>query len=285
MAKKDRNRKLITETWWYQSLMIVLGVEIIALSINFFYAPFNIAAGGATGIAILTEAAFGGNRAFVVLVINILMIVLAGVFLDKKTVGRIAFGSFLLPFAMYVTPSFKVVDNSLFAMIIGGSVFALGAAILYRVNASAGGTTVPPMIIKKYFKINPAYSLLVIDIVVTIFNLFVSGTNAFFLAIFSLVITSAIMRYIEDGLDHKKMVYIMSDELDDIKTMITDNQKNSFTIIDVRGGYTNDGKEMLMVLIDNQNYAHFLHHIHRIDDSAFVIASNITEVHGGTFGI
>ena len=38
------------------------------------------------------------------------------------------------------------------------------------------------VISEKYFKINTAVSLLAIDMVVTVFNLFVSGTNAFFLA-------------------------------------------------------------------------------------------------------
>ncbi|MDR0899645.1 MAG: YitT family protein [Lactobacillaceae bacterium] len=278
-------RKLISETWWYQLGLLLIGLEIIAISINFFYAPIDVAAGGSTGIGILLEAAFGWNRALVVLIINAIMVLLAAVFLDKKQVARIAFGSFALPVLLQITPSFKLVDNSLLAVIIGGATFALGISILYRINASAGGTSVPPLIIKKYFNVNPAYSLLAIDVIVTFFNVFVSGTNAFFLAVFSLIITSIIMRYIEDGLDHKKLVYIMSPQISDVKEMITENQKNSFTVFDVRGGYSEDGKEMLMVLIDRQNYSHFLHHVHRIDDNAFIIASDITEVHGGTFAI
>jgi uncharacterized membrane-anchored protein YitT (DUF2179 family) len=278
-------RKLITETWWYQTLMIIIGIEIVAISINFFYAPINVAAGGVTGIAILLDAAFGWNRTVTVLVINALMVLLAWFFLGKKQVNRIAFGSLLLPITMWLTPSFKLVDDPLLAMIIGGAVFSAGVSILYRINASPGGTTVPPIIIKKFFKINPAFSLLAIDVTITLFNIVVSGTNAFFLASFSLIVTSFLMRYIEDGLDHKKMIYIMSDQLPEIKQMIIDNQNNSFTVFDVRGGFTKEKKEMLMVLTDNQNYSHFLHHVHRIDENAFIISSNITDIHGGTFSI
>ncbi|WP_099088744.1 YitT family protein [Weissella cibaria] len=275
----------LSQQGWFRVLMLVIALEIIALSINFFYAPINVAAGGATGVAILLDAAFGINRALTVLVINIAMIILAAIFLDKSTVRNIAFGSFLLPVLMYITPSHRLVEDAVLAVIIGGAVFASGIAILYRLEASSGGTTVPPMILKKYFKINSALSLLAIDMVVTLFNLLVSGTNAFFLAAFSLVITSIVMRYIETGLDLKHQVTIMSNErLADIQTMLL-QEDQSLTVFDVRGGYTDNNKEMLMVMVDNANYGRMLRRVHDIDQNAFIVTTNVHEVHGGTFGI
>ena len=275
----------LSQQGWFRVVMLVIALEIIALSINFFYAPINVAAGGATGVAILLDAAFGINRALTVLIINIAMIILAAIFLDKSTVRNIAFGSFLLPVLMYITPSHRLVEDAVLAVIIGGAVFASGIAILYRLEASSGGTTVPPMILKKYFKINSALSLLDIDMVVTLFNLLVSGTNAFFLAAFSLVITSIVMRYIETGLDLKHQVTIMSNErLADIQTMLL-QEDQSLTVFDVRGGYTDNNKEMLMVMVDNANYGRMLRRVHDIDQNAFIVTTNVHEVHGGTFGI
>ena len=275
----------LSQQGWFRVVMLVIALEIIALSINFFYAPINVAAGGATGVAILLDAAFGINRALTVLIINIAMIILAAIFLDKSTVRNIAFGSFLLPVLMYITPSHRLVEDAVLAVIIGGAVFASGIAILYRLEASSGGTTVPPMILKKYFKINSALSLLAIDMVVTLFNLLVSGTNAFFLAAFSLVITSIVMRYIETGLDLKHQVTIMSNErLVDIQTMLL-QEDQSLTVFDVRGGYTDNNKEMLMVMVDNANYGRMLRRVHDIDQNAFIVTTNVHEVHGGTFGI
>lgn len=275
----------LSQQGWFRVVMLVIALEIIALSINFFYAPINVAAGGATGVAILLDAAFGINRALTVLIINIAMIILAAIFLDKSTVRNIAFGSFLLPVLMYITPSHRLVEDAVLAVIIGGAVFASGIAILYRLEASSGGTTVPPMILKKYFKINSALSLLAIDMVVTLFNLLVSGTNAFFLAAFSLVITSIVMRYIETGLDLKHQVTIMSNErLADIQTMLL-QEAQSLTVFNVRGGYTDNNKEMLMVMVDNANYGRMLRRVHDIDQNAFIVTTNVHEVHGGTFGI
>lgn len=67
----------------YQALryiVIVMALEIVAISINFFYAPAKVAAGGATGLAILINELVGFDRAATVLIVNLIMIVLAAVF-------------------------------------------------------------------------------------------------------------------------------------------------------------------------------------------------------------
>lgn len=270
----------------YQALryiVIVMALEIVAISINFFYAPAKVAAGGATGLAILINELVGFDRAATVLIVNLIMIVLAAVFLDRGTTARIAFGSIVLPMLLKVTPSFQVLQDRTFAVLVGGSIFAVGVALLYRIDASSGGTAVPPMIFKKYFRISPALSLLAIDTVVSLGNLVTQGLEALILALFSLVITAVVMNYIETGLDRRKMVYITTnDRIDDLKKYLLDGDKG-FTIMDVRGGYMGDGREMLMVVLDNHEYNHFLRGIHQVDPEAFTIAYDISEAHGGTF--
>lgn len=270
----------------YQALryiVIVMALEIVAISINFFYAPAKVAAGGATGLAILINELVGFDRAATVLIVNLIMIVLAAVFLDRGTTARIAFGSIVLPVLLKVTPSFQVLQDRTFAVLVGGSIFAVGVALLYRIDASSGGTAVPPMIFKKYFRISPALSLLAIDTVVSLGNLVTQGLEALILALFSLVITAVVMNYIETGLDRRKMVYITTnDRIDDLKKYLLDGDKG-FTIMDVRGGYMGDGREMLMVVLDNHEYNHFLRGIHQVNPEAFTIAYDISEAHGGTF--
>lgn len=266
-------------------LILVVALEIIVISINFFYSPIEVAAGGATGIAILLNASFGINTAISVLVINIIMIILAFFFLEREVVQKITLGSLLLPFFMYLTPSFKIVDDSLLAVIIGGTIFAIGIAMLYRIDASSGGTTVPPLIIRRYFHINTAISLLVIDFIVTFFNIFTMGLNAFFLAGFSLVITSMVMRYIETGLDHKFQIQVMSlHKTKEIQAMAL-NVDHSLTVYDVRGGYSDNQKAILMLVVDNQSYGPLLRAIHAIDPEAFIVTSNVVKVHGGLLGL
>lgn len=264
-------------------LTIILALELVAISINYFYAPAKVAAGGATGLAILLNELVGFDRAATVLAVNLLMIILAAIFLDRGTTVRITFGSLLLPVLLKITPSEQILTDRPFAVLVGGAIFAVGVAMLYRVEASSGGTAVPPMILKKYFRITPAISLLVIDTVVSLGNLLTDGVAAFILAMFSLIITAVVMNYIETGLDRRKMVYITSNErIEAIKQYLTKHD-TSYTLMAVRGGYTGGDRDMLMVILDNQDYNHLVRGIHQIDPAVFMVAYDISEAHGGTF--
>lgn len=264
-------------------LTIILALELVAISINYFYAPAKVAAGGATGLAILLNELVGVDRAVTVLVVNLLMIILAAIFLDRGTTMRITFGSLLLPVLLKITPSEQILTDRPFAVLVGGAIFAVGVAMLYRVEASSGGAAVPPMILKKYFRITPAISLLVIDTVVSLGNLLMDGVAAFILAMFSLIITAVVMNYIETGLDRRKMVYITSNErIEAIKQYLTKHD-TSYTLMAVRGGYTGGDRDMLMVILDNQDYNHLVRGIHQIDPAVFMVAYDISEAHGGTF--
>lgn len=269
----------------YRYLLLVIATELIAISVNFFYAPINIAVGGGTGIAILLEAVLKIPTAISVFVFNVIMVILAWIFLGKVQVKRIIIGSFLLPVLMAITPSFKLTDNPLLAVIIAGCLFGVGVSLLYRINYSAGGTTVPPMILKKYFFINPTISLLVIDMSIIVMNVFVSGMEAFLMAAFSQVITTLVMQATEAGLDLKYQVEILSNEHQgEIKEFLLANYQG-LTIYNFIGGYTQEKKEELLLVVDRQEYAQLIAQLHKIDPDAFIISSKVMKVHGGRWGI
>ncbi len=68
--------------WTYAK--IIFALFILGVAINMFLGPHHIAAGGVSGLGILLEAAFGFDRAIVILVLNIVMLVLALLFLGKN---------------------------------------------------------------------------------------------------------------------------------------------------------------------------------------------------------
>ena len=69
-------KRQLTDNIFIRFAIIIIALELVAVSINFFYAPAQIAAGGSTGIAILANELLGLDRALVVLIINISMIIL-----------------------------------------------------------------------------------------------------------------------------------------------------------------------------------------------------------------
>lgn len=263
-------------------LWIMFALALIAVSINMFYAPHAVAAGGATGIAILVQEVAGIQVGITTMAVNLCMLVLAWIFLDRNTLKRILFGSFMLPLLLWLTPEINLVTDRLLAIIVGSVVFAFGVGLLYQMDASSGGTTVPPLIFKKYFGLKPSLTLLFTDIVVSLFNIPVSGVEAFILAVFALTITSLVMNYVETGFDRKKVVYVMSDQLPLIKQQIRDETSHGLTVQQVVGGFSDETKEMMMVVVEQSNFRQLIELVHAVDPSAFILTVAATEVHGGS---
>lgn len=264
--------------------IVTLAIAILGVSINMFLAPHHIAAGGVSGIGILAEQAFGIDRALVVLVLNVVMLILTFFFLGNTVFIRTVIGSMLLPLSLAVVPEVMVTQDRLLSVIFGSALFAVGVAILYKVGASSGGTTIPPLIFKKYVGLNTSVGLLFTDAIIVLFNIFVFGVEEFLYAILSIVITSIVMSYIETGLKRRKAIMIMSEtHIEAIKLVLQANSNRGITVFSVSGGYTGTEKNMLMIVMDNQEYPGLLKLINEVDSKAFVIAYNVSEVHGLEF--
>ncbi|MBQ4163611.1 MAG: YitT family protein, partial [Turicibacter sp.] len=88
------------------------------------------------------------------------MLILTFFFLGRPVFIKTVIGSMLLPISLAVVPEIKVVEDPFLAVIFGSAIFAVGVAILYKIGASSGGTTIPPLIFQKYFGISTSLGLL-----------------------------------------------------------------------------------------------------------------------------
>ncbi|MBC1499052.1 YitT family protein [Listeria weihenstephanensis] len=264
-----------------QFFLVAISIGLIGASINLFLAPHHVAAGGVSGIGILVEQAFGINIAITVLVLNVVMLILAFIFLGRAVFIRSFLGSLLLPLSLAVIPEVMLAQDRLLSVIFGSMIFAIGVAILYRIEASSGGTTIPPLIFKKYFNLNTSLGLFLVDSIIVIFNIFVFGVEEFLFAILSLILVALIMNFLETGLKKRKAVMIMSEEkMEDIKAGLLEEVGRGVTVFSVSGGYTGGDKTMLMVILESREYPAVLKMINSYDKHSFVIAYTVSEVHG-----
>lgn len=264
-----------------QFLLVAVSIALIGASINLFLAPHHIAAGGVTGIGILAEQALGIPIAMTVLVLNVIMLILAFIFLGRAVFIRSFLGSLLLPLSLALIPEMMLAQDRLLSVIFGSMIFAIGVAILYRIEASSGGTTIPPLILKKYFNLNTSLGLFLVDSIIVIFNIFIFGVEEFLFAILSLILVAIIMNYLETGLKKRKAVMIMSNrKIEEIKEGLLEEMGRGVTVFNVSGGYSGSEKTMLMVVLETREYQTILKVINSLDKKAFVIAYTVSEVHG-----
>ncbi|AMC94122.1 hypothetical protein AOC36_09010 [Erysipelothrix larvae] len=263
--------------------LIALGVAIITISIQWFLAPFSIAAGGASGLGIILHNVLGVSVSSVVLVMNIIVLTLAFIFLDFDAFASAFIGSAMLPVMLAFIPEIQLVQDQLFAVIVGSILFGIGVFILFSLNASSGGTTIPPLILKKKFNIDPALSLMLTDAIVVSLSLFFFGVEPFLLAIVSILITMATMNFLKSQQNVGRSVTIISSKHETIRNTIQETLNRGVTVLHGQGGYTLETFPVLMVALTGKEYKALIQCVNEIDPEAFMISQNTHNIYGSGF--
>jgi len=168
-------------------------------------------------------------------------------------------------------------------MVAGSVIMAIAASLMFNNHASSGGTTVPPLILKKYFGVPTSIGLFISDGMVVTLSLIVFNVDAFLYAIISLGLTAVVMSFIESGLNKKKIVYIISEKNREITNDILTKIDRGATLIPVLGAYERTEREMIMVTMDTKNYRDLQTIVKGHDKEAFMITNTVSQVHGNGF--
>ncbi|MCL2739913.1 MAG: YitT family protein [Oscillospiraceae bacterium] len=269
--------------WLTKLAYITLAIALMSASVNMFLAPHNIAAGGITGLSIILESLFTFDRGLVILISNIIILLVTLISLERQVFFNTVIGALLLPLFIMLIPHITLVSDTMLSMIVGSVIFGIAVSILYYNKASSGGTSIPPLVLKKYFNLNTSIGLFITDGIVVLLCLLVFSIDAFFFAMLSIFITSATMSYIESGLNKKKMVHIISDKSAEISDDIMTNLEKGVTIVPVIGAYKQKDMHMLIVTLDFRKYQQLLAIVNNHDKDAFMITDTVTDVHGKGF--
>ncbi|MCL2382994.1 MAG: YitT family protein [Oscillospiraceae bacterium] len=259
---------------------IVFAIALLGISVNMFVAPHDTISGGLTGLAIMIEVLTGLDRAVMVLGGNILILIITLIFLDKEVFFNTVLGSLLLPVSMWIVPRHMIIENTLFSIIIGGLIIGIGFAILYHNSASSGGTTVPPLIFKKYFKLKTSIGLFLTETAVLALAIYVFTIEAFFLALFLMFIASVTVHYTQLALNKKQLVHIVSEMNKSIVDDILSGESKGIFIVPSFKASDQNIKELRVITSGKKNHERFLEVVKKHDDKAFIITTEVSDVQG-----
>ena len=141
----------------YQYFMVTLACIIMGVALNVFYMPNKMLSGGIGGVAVLAYYIGGLPMGATSLMCNVPLFFLAYKYMDRQyTIGAlygiVAFSISLDAF--HFLSNYQVVHDKLLACIAGGVLYGIGAACMYRVGGSSGGTDIIGAIIQKHYSIS-----------------------------------------------------------------------------------------------------------------------------------
>ncbi len=284
----DRNNAIIQELKEYA--LITVGVLLVVFGVYFFKFPNNFSIGGVTGIAIILSKIIGDSisSGTIVLIINSVLLIVGYAFLGKSFGNRTVYGSLLLSLSLRALEILVPMDGPLTNQPVLELAFAVilpsvGAALLFNIGASTGGTDIIAMLLKKYSNINIGRSLLITDFLLTVAVFPVFGVTTGLLSILGLLLKSTMVDSVIENLNLNKYFTIICVEPKPICDYILNTLHRSATVFDAKGAFTEKDKKIILTVMNRSQAVLLRKHIKQIDPDAFLLITNTSEIIGRGF--
>ncbi|HHU55346.1 MAG TPA: YitT family protein [Acholeplasmataceae bacterium] len=279
------NKRKVLE-WVY----ITIGVAIAAFPFSFFLNPINLVIGGVAGIGTILTATFHIDTAFIILVINIILLLIGLVFLGKDFFLKTTYGSIIFPAFIKL---FEILYNALInepvqdrpvIVFFSAIMMGIGIGIVIKYGGTTGGVEIPQNIFLKYFHIPYSVSLYFIDGIVILIGtiVFKDITLLIYGIIFIYLSGFAIDQVVFSGFN-KRAVYIISNNSSEIKKRIINEIGRGVTSLKAVGGFSNVDREKLVCVLSSFQFYRLKKIIQECDPNAFYYAVRASEVGGEGF--
>ncbi|MGK0552141.1 YitT family protein [Enterococcus faecalis] len=268
------------------TLYVTVGAFILAVSINAVLLPNKLVAGGANGISIVINYVFGLSPALVLYAINIPLLILCFLLLGKETGLKTIYGSLVYPFFVQITAGIPALTHNIFlAALAGGIITGAGLGLVFRGNASTGGTAIISQIVNKYLKVSLGVAILFVDGMVILSALLAFNTDIVLFSLICLFTIGRVVDMIQVGLVRSKNVMIISPKYQVIQAALLQEMNKGVTLVPIEGGYHNAKGMLLMTVVREKDFPHIKESILAIDEQAFLISINASEVYGRGFSL
>ncbi|WP_017212233.1 YitT family protein [Clostridium beijerinckii] len=269
-------------------LIITFGIILVALSIEYFYAPNNIAAGGVTGIAIIINAVIPSFSIGVVsFILNGLLFIVALIFIDGKFGVKTIYASLGLSVIIWAIERFlkpvAITNDLMMATIFGTLISAFGMAIIFNENASTGGTDILAKMLNIFFHLDIGKSLLVVDFVITLASAFVFGVDVALYSMLSIILLGLIVDRVIEGFNACKSIFVISKSNYEISRYIIDTLDRGCTFINGVGAFTEKETNILYAVLSRNQFIKLKKFIKDVDPDAFITVGEVHEVLGEGF--
>lgn len=271
-------------------LIITLGVELVVFGVYLFKFPNNFSIGGVTGIAIILSKIFGDaiSTGMVVLIINLVLLAVGYIFVDKSFGVKTVYGSILMSLSLRLLELVLPLDAPLTGEPVLELAFAVGlpaagAAILFNIGASTGGTDIIAMILKKYSNLDIGRALFYTDILLTLSAFLVFDLQTGLLSLLGLLIKSLAVDNMIESMNLHKYFTIICENPKPINDYILNNLHRSSTICDAKGAFSDKNKKIILTVMNRSQAVMLRQFIKATEPTAFILITNTSEIIGRGF--
>ena len=260
--------------------IVILGALLNAIALNLFLIPANVYSSGFAGLAQLLSGIidlvglpFSISTGIILFALNVPIAIIAW----KKVGKSFTFYSFLsvalMTLFMEIIPVQQVSPDIILNAVFGGVIGALGVGITLKYGASTGGMDVVALLLSRSQDKPVGVYLFILNGLIIVAAGALFGPEKSLYTLVALYATTRVVDAIHTR--HEKLtMFIITNKSQELQQAIHAKLIRGITLVPARGAFTNEDKEMMMIVITRYELYDIQHIINNVDPHAF---TNIVE--------
>ncbi|WP_053366626.1 YitT family protein [Bacillus sp. FJAT-27245] len=262
-----------------QLLVITIGSLITAAAFNFFLIPHEVLSTGISGLSMMIGLLTPFDTGAVNFLLNLPLLVLGYMKLGRKFILHTIVSVIVISVGLSVIPVYEVASNIILSSVFGGAIAGFGMGLVLRQSASTGGLDIIAMIVarKKDFPIGTLLSAMN-AVIIGISGLLLDWDTALNTMV-SIFVTGKVIDTLYTH--HVKLTLtIITSKGEEMREQLVENVYRGLTVLDGIGGFSKEGRNILMTVITRYELAEVKSLIAEVDPDAFVNITKTIEVMG-----
>ncbi|MFT4417131.1 YitT family protein [Fredinandcohnia humi] len=265
--------------------IVIIGALLNAIGLNLFLIPADVYSGGFTGIAqllfrIIEEySPINISMGIILLLLNIPVAILGWRKVGKSFTLYSFFSVALTTVFLTIVPLERISNDILLNAVFGGVIQALGIGLTLKWGASTGGLDIIAMVLSRQ-KDKPigTYFFALNALIITTAG-FLYGWEKALYTLVSLYVSTRVIDMVHTS--HVKLTaMIVTKKADELKNAIHSKLVRGITMIPAKGAFSNESKDMLMIVITRYELFDLERIIKEVDPSAFTNIIQTIGVYG-----
>ena len=271
--------------------MMILGSALVAIGVYFFKFPNHFSMGGVSGLSVLMGQLIPSQvvtASTMNTLLNAVFLALGFLALGKgfglRTVFCTLLYTGLVQVFEWVFPlSAPLTDQKTLELFFAVILPSLGAAILFNLGASTGGTDIIAMVIKKFSGMNAGRALLVSDVLIAATSLLVFDVETGLYSLLGLMLKSVLVDGAIESINRRKSFIVVTHDPEPVCRFITAEMHRSATVWKGIGAYTHHDQYIVLSALSTHQAMLLRNFLRRTDPHAFMLITNSSEIFGKGF--
>lgn len=280
--------KVSNETIWLETrkiIIVIIGAALNAVALNLFLIPANVFASGFTGLAQLISNILADytplyiSTGILLLILNIPAIILGWLRVGKMFTIYSMFSVGFTTIFLAIIPIVEVSPDILLNAVFGGVIAGVGVGFTLKWGASTGGMDIVAMVLSRLKDKPVGNYFFAMNAGIILAASMIFGWEKGLYTLVTLYVSTRMIDAIHTR--HEKLTaMIITKKTSDVKQAIHEKLVRGITIVPARGAFTDESKEMLIIVITRYELFELERIIHKVDPNAFTNVMQTTGVFG-----